>query len=274
MRLPPNSDPDRPMESHKFVMYVPHGGYAWLDDAYPTVFPGVPETPHSRTGPPFMVQLQEFPERSYEPLVEVPDLFRKFMDLKPDRESLLCFANQYGWIGVQGLVTSRNYPGILALALSTWQREIRDMYHADRLLRMANANNDHAIRQYVSRERDELSERGWVEFRGKGFSYTAWALKVAESIANQKLSTLCRPVLRLHASGRHTGHATSQNLLGCIWLQFYLMAIGQLKLRRCTVCGGEMDVSSSRSSRRMHTRCSRNKRQAAWRAKARSPETG
>jgi hypothetical protein len=275
MRLQQKSDPDQPIESHKFLMYVSRGGYAWRDDLYPTVIPGLPQSPHSFAVPPFMVEVQPYPERSYEPLVEVPDLFRKFRDLKPDRESLLRFANQYGWIGVQGTVNSGNTPQtFLALALRTWEREIRNMVHADRLLCLANVNDDHAIRQYVSREGDELNQLGWwVEFSWKGFSYTAQALTVVESVVNQKLSMHCRPVLRLHAGGRHTGHAPSQNLLGCIWLQFYLMAIGQLKLRRCRVCGGEMDVSGSRSSRRMHTRCSRNKRQAAWRAKPKSPET-
>jgi hypothetical protein len=56
------------------------------------------------------------------------------------------------------------------------------------------------------------------------------------------------------------------NLLGCIWLQFYLSLIGQLKLRRCVVCEKEMDVSGSRITHKMHDRCSRTKRQAKWRA--------
>src|SRR2546423_135502 len=39
--------------------------------------------------------------REYNPLIEHPELFRTFADLTPgDRDAILAFANQFGWLGV------------------------------------------------------------------------------------------------------------------------------------------------------------------------------
>lgn len=109
----------------------------------------------------------------------------------------------------------------------------------------------------------ELQKLGW----GRR-DFTRPALVIAASIINQQLGQFCRPMLTMdHKHVRLGGYWTANNLLGCIWLQFYLSVIGQLKLRRCIVCGREMDVTDSRKNKRVHDRCSKNRRQARWRAR-------
>lgn len=108
----------------------------------------------------------------------------------------------------------------------------------------------------------ELQKVGW-----RRSDFTRPALLVAARIINERLRQFCRPMLTMdHKDASLRGYWTASNLLGCIWLQLYLSVIGQLKLRRCTVCGCEMDVSDFRRNKRVHDRCSKNSRQARWRA--------
>ena len=287
-------------------------GYSWLESGYPSTEWGEDNRDRLASGPPYMVvHGLDHPARRYEPLVDKPDLFQIFRDLAPDRESLLRFANQYGWIGQKGMVHFEGGGPLRAVGLSTWEKEIQDMVVAHRLLNLARLKDNQALREFFSWDPVRFDVRigiemdgrnmrgiarsekpcpdtrkwlGWlaggivpphIDIRRLGWKrhdYVLPALTVVEYIVNERTWELCRPVLLLQKDGGFNGYWTSVNLLGCIWLQFYLMLIGHLKLRRCVVCGGEMNVTNSRSSRRMHTRCSKNKRQVAWRAKLKSPE--
>ena len=314
MRLPERllQRPDWPLDVHKFVMEVPVVGYRWLENAYPSAEWGEENRRQLASGPPYMVvQGLRRPARRYQPLVDTPGLFQKFKELSPDRESLLRFANEYGWIAEKGNVSGDGVRGWPAVGLATWENEIQDMIVADRLFQLASREDNHALRQFFTwhpehfqvevaieveggimrssknRKRINPHLKNWrgrlagglvpphIDVRSLGWKrgdFVLPALSIVEYIVNERIWNLCRPILQLSTSGKFTGNWTSVNLLGCIWLQYYLTVIGQLKIRRCAVCGGEMDVSHSRISRRMHTRCSRNKRQAAWRAKLKSSE--
>lgn len=46
-----------------------------------------------------------------------------------------------------------------------------------------------------------------------------------------------------------------------------LSAAEKRKVRTCSVCGEEMDVTDNRSSKQKHDRCSRNVRMQRWREK-------
>jgi hypothetical protein len=116
---------------------------------------------------------------------------------------------------------------------------------------------------------DPLREMGWSD--GDVIGPARLAIM---TFVNSRLETLCRPRLYLDKHRGFAGHVTPTNLLGCIWLQFYLSLIGQLKLRRCAVCGFEMDVTESRSTRRMHAKCSKRERMRKWRANPRSNAGG
>jgi len=253
--------------------------------------------------------------RTYYPLKDTPDLFQKFKNLSLDRDSLLGFANEYGWIGERGMVQYGDAESVRAVGLSTWVEQIQRMTVADGLLTWVSVNDQPALRRYFVWHQEKFDVKVQIEMNGKTIrpftpppdlnpeltprpdrvilhgwlvgshimphevpdlpklgwgkhDLTRPALVIAASIINDQLWQFCRPMLTVdHKNARLRGYWTAANLLGCMWLQFYLSVIGQLKLRRCAVCGREMDVSNSRSSKRIHESCSRTERQRRWRAK-------
>ncbi len=301
-------------------MPVPVAGYCWLDDATPSRTFGSEN--QKLLGPaPYMVFKAQadgstkgpgVPVRWSLPLIETPDLFHQFRDLRIDPDSLLRFADQHGWIGETGRVDYQKRGWMPAVGKQSWINEIQAMVVADQLLVWAE-NKDPYLKQYffwhptqfdVRMELRIYGRRIWAEkagqahdsARGPMCGWHEWLVRpdqverlqaigwkrndlvgparlAAMKIINERLEKLCHPRLYLDARGGMTGHWTPVNLLGCIWLQFYLSIIGQLKLRRCTVCGKEMDVTGSRSTRKMHDRCSKRTRMARLQAKKRSPAT-
>lgn len=249
--------------------------------------------------------IPEIPAREYRPLIETPDLFLRFSKLKMTCSAILRFANRYGWIGETGCVNYEKRGWIPATGLKIWTNEIQAMAVAAQLLTWAETNDRRKLRECFCWHPSEFDVRmaigiygrtiqgevtkpqtkrgtpvskwnewlvkegqaGWLEAIGwKRGELRGPALLAVMNIVNTRLERLCHPRLYLNERGGHTGHWTPLNLLGCIWLQFYLSLTGQLKLRRCTVCGEEMDVSKSRSTRKMHSKCSKKKRQQKWRA--------
>ncbi len=335
---------EKPIEINKFRMFVPDSGYKWLD-ALPRstdalvlgsppymvidepqvlgpdigmVLRAVSRRPDERVleYDPMKISAFQRRAREYEPLTQIPDLFKRFMRLNPERDALLDFANQYGWIGSRGLVRSEGSHFFRpAVGIAAWKYEIQSMIVADRLIAWAKANDRHALREYFSSHPDkqnldvcvriqieglelrpaqtaQLCDPGVLTWHGwlgnslhRGYtdqlSRMGWrhgefavpAMELAAQIVNARITEFCHPVLQINTRAGINGYWTAKNLLGCIWLQFYLTLIGQLRLRRCEVCGLEMDVSKNRSNRRMHPRCSRSSRQARWRAKTKPGKT-
>lgn len=283
-----------------------------LDDASPWNPPGTDKkTPPE--SPPYMVDDVLSPRRHYQPFIDKPALFKDFMNLNLDQDSFLKFADENGWIGHQEFVRSTNGDFFSAVGIDYWINEIQSMIVADRLLSLARNHDQHALSEYLfwhpdqfniqveigidgrrmrplrtARRRPErviwngplfdmfidheiigrLPEYGW-----RKNDFTKPALGAAITLVNRRLHDLCFPALFLDREGRVTGHWTARNLLGCMWLQFHLKLIGQLKLRRCEVCKLEMDVTNSPSNLMMHLRCSRNRRQARWRKKKKAAVT-
>lgn len=314
-------DPDRPIEVNRFLMPVPEAGYRWLDEGSPSRLPSVAENQKLLGPAPYMVFKARADGSSKGPgvrwslpLVDTPDLFHQFRDLRLDRDSLLSFANQHGWIGDTGRVDYQERGWIPAVGMQSWESEIQAMIVADQLLSWAENEDLHSLKQYFFWHSTEFDVRMAIRIYGRRiraekipktpnpilgptYSWHEWLVRPDQverlqaigwkrgdlvgparlavmNIVNARLEKLCHPRLYLDARGGMTGHWTPVNLLGCIWLQFYLNVIGQLKLRRCTVCGKEMDVTGSRSTRKMHDRCSRNQRQARWRANTRPMTNG
>src|SRR5580704_14935342 len=146
MRLPssPNPDSEAPIEVNRFQMLVPKAGYCWLDDAYPSPAWGEQNRRALNSGPPYMTA-SGFSGRVYDPLKDTPDLFLKFKDLSLDRDSLLGFANEHGWIGERGKVQYGAAHAIRAVGLSTWTDEIEKMTIADRLLNLARTKSQQEL---------------------------------------------------------------------------------------------------------------------------------
>ena len=300
-------EPEQPIEVNLFRMLVPEAGYCWLDDAVPSPSWGEDNWRALGSGPYMAVNGLGVPAQVHDPLAEWPDLFLKFKDLGLDRDSLLQFADSYGWIGERGRVDGAKGNSLNVVGFDTWLEEIRAMMVADRFLNLARIKDQQELSRYFVWDRFEVRARFEIdgktirpfkpgsEYNPRGSSdyiqlagtlvmpedeaelsklgwrrgdFTRPALGFAAELINKRLGQWCQPALMMdHKNARLRGYWTAKNLLGCIWLQFYLSVIGQLHLRRCTVCGEEMDVTHSRKSRRVHARCSRNRRQARWRAK-------
>jgi hypothetical protein len=304
------SDPERPIEINRFRMLVPQAGYCWLDHASPSPAWGEGNRRTLNSAGPYMaVNGLSVPARVYYPFKDTPDLFQKFKNLSLDPDSLLKFANEYGWIGERGKVECGGAHSIRAVGLSTWTDQIQKMTVADRLLHWVKIKDQQALSRYFVWHPKRFDVQVRIEMDGKSMLETklgckpnpdrvrvwgwlvgahilphevpelpklGWrrndltrpALVIAASIINEQLAQFCRPMLTMdHKNACLKGYWTAENLLGCMWLQFYLSVIGQLKLRRCTVCGLEMDVTDSRKNKRVHERCSKNRRQARWRAR-------
>jgi hypothetical protein len=315
MRLPDskNSDPERPIEINRFQMLVPQHGYCWLDDAYPSQAWGEENRRALMSGPPYMVMKGPSTlSRVYHPFIGTPDLFLRFKNLNIDHDSILKFANQYGWIGERGVVEYGGAQSIRAVGLSTWIDQIDKMKIAYRLLDLVRIKDQQALSRYffwhpkrfdvqvritmkgetmcsyipgsdterghlcgwlvgghiMPSEVPDLPKLGWERN-----DFTRPALVIAASIINKEIGQSCRPMLTMDDKNACLrGYWTAENLIGCMWLQFYLSVIGQLKLRRCTECGLEMNVTNSRTNKRVHDRCSKTKRQARWRANSKLSE--
>jgi hypothetical protein len=299
---------DGPVELNHFHMAVPDDGYFWLEDATP-VGPG------PRLGPAAYMVIKAALEKpgsqvkakGYFPLLDEPTLFCKFQKLTLGKDSILKFANQFGWIADICRVQSRpSRPLVGAVGLHTWQQEIRSMVLANFLLTCIQNDDRRTLRKYISWRPGAFGARIAVEMQEleirpadpatSAFAPFCWfgELISAEEVAplralglnhgdvlvparlallklvNPRLRDHCHPHLMLNAHRSFVGHLTPANLLGCLWLQFHMTLTGQLKLRICTICKKEMDVSESRKTHKMHDSCSKRIPQQRWRAKRRS----
>jgi hypothetical protein len=293
-------------------MLVPEGGYCWVENAIPSRLFG--DQNKEKLGPPphmvinaFLGGAQEVSAKAYFPLLETPGLFRQFRDLELNPDSLLQFANEYGWIGATGNVDCSGRGWTSAVGISTWYTEIQATIVVDHIWKYLQEMNKGKLRKYFrwhptqfnvwfairtdgreirsefdrkDRDRKVVPRAEWGQrlvppnqvdrLKAIGWNHgdvIGPAQMALLEIVNSRLEKYCHPRLYLDARRGFVGHWTPINLLGCIWLQFYLTVIGQLKLRICRVCGKEMDVSQSRSTRRMHERCAKNQRMQRWRAK-------
>jgi hypothetical protein len=313
-RLPQDQEglPDRPIEVNHFRMSVPDGGYCWLDDARPMRLFG--EENRQLLGPAphmamrgFVSGNKEIPAREYFPLLDTPDLFLRFKDLNLDPESILIFANKYGWIGGTGDVQSRGRDWIRAVGIHSWHSEIQAMIVVDHLWECLRKDDRRTLRKYFTWQSTEFNVLFAIQTIGREVqsddqgqhgaqtgqpiaSWGTWLVQPTDvdllktigwnhsdvcgparlaimRIVNPKLEAHCHPQLYLDSRGHFTGRWAPANLLGCIWLQFYMTLIGQLKLRLCTVCKRPMDVSQSRKTKKMHETCSKRVRMRRMRAK-------
>lgn len=96
-------------------------------------------------------------------------------------------------------------------------------------------------------------------------------LHVANRV-NDRLGDHVSPRLLLNPSNQALGYVVPRNLLGAMWLEFYLDIIGKLNVRRCAVCGEDMEVSEARSTKTMHDRCARREQMKRYYKKRKANE--
>jgi hypothetical protein len=301
------SQREGPIEVNHFQMDIPDGGYCWVDNAKVSRFmrdqQQLGSAPYMVVKAIMKGPVRPIPAKTYFPLLKEPELFLKFRNLGLDRDAILEFANRYGWIGETCRLEDKRGPWIGAVGLHRWREEIQTIILADHLRCCIEADDRPTLRKYFrwhpkefdvrmaigmhereiyAEDRSARAPSGPFWFSGLVNPHevdqlrTMWnpgdvvgpARVALMDIINPRLRANCHPHLFLNPRGNFVGHLTPDNLLGCVWLQFYMAVIGRLKLRICTVCRREMDVSESRKSRKMHDSCSRRKRQQRWRAKS------
>ncbi len=309
-----------PIEVNTFEMLIPVDGYCWTEDARPSRSLGKANADKLGSAPYMVMKAPAHwgaapiaAERCF-PLQSTPQLFQLFRDVHLDGDSILSFANRYGWIGETGRVDQGKL-WIPAVTLHHWQQEIQTLVVAHFLWDCVQRDDRRTLRQHFTWDRARFDVRLSIGILGREIlpkshpsmlaqdnlpamsqpfrTFERWMIDAANvevlkaigwrrdevlgparlavmNLVNPRLAAYCHPHLYLDKGGKPVGHLTPMNLLGCIWLQFYLTMIGRLKLRLCTVCKKAMDVSDSRSTRKMHDQCSKRERMRRYRLKQRA----
>jgi hypothetical protein len=91
----------------------------------------------------------------------------KFKNLNLDRDSLLKFANKYGWIDPCGVVQWHADDSIPAIGLGRWTEQIHLMTIADRLLSWARNKDQRALSKVFHWDADRFDVSFRVEMDGK-----------------------------------------------------------------------------------------------------------
>ena len=164
----------KPINLYYFPMHVPKSGYRWVEEATPAdpvaLFWRVNK---DLGGAPFLVMNGSFeradfiPVRTYYPLVNNRDLFLTFKSLSLDRESILAFANDYGWIGDTGVIDCEERPWVDAVGITVWQSEIQMMMLACHLWDAVRNDDRKELRRYLKWGRGRLNVRFGYRIQGR-----------------------------------------------------------------------------------------------------------
>jgi hypothetical protein len=94
------------------------------------------------------------------------------------------------------------------------------------------------------------------------------ALYAAQSAVNSKLEEYpVNIVLRMDSQGNPYKVLRPTSLLAAMWYQFSLALTGEIKLRRCSICGKWESMRNHRDNWKTHATCASNKRVERFRKK-------
>jgi len=99
--------------------------------------------------------------------LEAPDLFLRFRDLELDPNSLLKFADRYGWIGEAGRADYGTRGWMRAVGISQWQEEIQAMVVAHHLWECLKNEEWRTLRKYFVWHRDVFDVRAGIRIVGR-----------------------------------------------------------------------------------------------------------
>lgn len=255
-------------ELTQFVWYVPERGYRLID---------AHEIPrkHGDTPRPYLAPVADnrdaCPVYRYDPLLAHTGLFKTFAATDPTPESIVAFANKYGWLGV-GTSFDAGEP------LHVWTNQILVLRSLVELWEMAEKEDTKALRQRVIWHGKDAVEYKYASSpqRKKGVAFIdvgAWIasreikpdvferLKAGDVVGpayyylqreiNQALKDKVSPAM-LWDKGRLGLYEVPVSLLGAIWLQFAQAIDTRPEYRKCPECRTWFAVSldANRKSRR------------------------
>jgi len=225
-----------------------------------------------------------------------PFLFKDFINLTDDPEVILNFANRYGWLGLKepGEITTERL--CLGESFRNWDIERKELKMAFQVWEWIQNKETGKLKEHVIRDKGEVSFQYYVigedeitGDRGKAWeeAYSRKEVVLFECYmpllggkeafrifndpydlilpAKYFLATLTASKLQSNLiaiplvtrEDNFKFHLRATTLLQTLWFQFFRFLTGDVKFRRCEICGDLMDVTNYRENKRVHDECSR-----------------
>jgi hypothetical protein len=206
------------------------------------------------------------PPRLYDPFTTDPALFRNFVEVRPDRDSILAFANQHGMLGV-GTWIERFKPkvrpgGMRGETLQDWGEAISAMRRAVQLWDMAETRDVDGLSTLI-----RPGKTSWVYADAAGSvarmepvidlpqadDVVAPASFFVQRWINEGLEGSAAPQLRYEPeTGKRVIQLVPGNLLSAMWLQFAQAVSGKKRNRTCKECGRWFEISTDEGGFRIN----------------------
>ena len=230
------------------------------------------------------------------------DLYLKFLEVKPDFESTLQFANRFGALGLpREHFHSDHYSVQFGESAGDWGNAVGEFQLYFELWQMAEERNRIALRKLLIQVGAPLENERFNSALTRNIVKTAKSYVVKE--INRHLGPGVRHILPAYQTcfrkdctvriwpPKITEHVSWQllltdtrervsvqmrlmpdTLLATIWLQFADLVCGSKVIRPCEACGKWMDISENarKASKRMHENCSLKRRMQKWREQKRA----
>jgi len=230
------------------------------------------------------------------------DLYLKFLEVKPDFESTLQFANRFGTLGLpREHFHSDDYSVQFGESAGDWGNAVGEFQLYFELWQMAEERNLIALRRLLRQVGAPLENKRFNLALTRNIVKTAKSYVVKEIKRHlgprvQHILPAYQTCFRKDCTGRTrppkiTAHVSWQllltdtrgrvsvqmrlmpdTLLATIWFQFADLVCGSKVIRPCEECGKWMDISENarKASKRMHENCSLKRRMQKWREQKRA----
>ena len=203
-----------------------------------------------------------FDAQPYNPLSEVPDLFRKFADVAADEDSIRAFANAYGPLGLDYDVLNRQPEDLPAVEYETDVENREALLEDARPYRYGDAFNTWATTLDA--------------FRSAVARYDVWRA-TGSVVARHAVEAACTEGMRetyvgFELSGSEEGRPSQLrvrvgSLAGAVWVQLARAVEGRVEYRACQACGRWLAVPDATAGRADRAYCGTACRSAAYRAR-------
>jgi len=217
----------------------------------------------------------------YKPFEE-PDLMLDFAKLKTASD-VLQFANKFGELGFDNETWRLQYRHLYGPeSVMEWLSEAAGVRHVLSIWELIEGNDTAALRRIFQWDGDAvLANLGhghrvlvanwhhnteWLPRMKKGDVLTPAKLYLAFQI-NYRLKGAADVGIRLDSVRKFRPISRPVNLLRGIWIMVSETATGIRKVRPCEKCRELMDVTTHRSHKQMHSRCSLRERMRKYRGK-------
>jgi hypothetical protein len=217
--------------------------------------------PRASSPIPCLIPLEEQQEEIYRPLEEVPEIARAFAKIVSN-DDVLQFANKYGPL---------DHGDYWPEDVHHWLVEAEIVRRFFRVWDLIESGDTRQLAKLIKWNGDSVQIEDGVfraQIAGVGGWYSDWIPRWKRGdilgpaklwlvdFFNQKMMNKASPTILLNALGDFKPYSTPVNLLAAIWILCGEVITGNRLQRPCEICGGYMDVTDSRSHKRMHDTCS------------------